>query len=87
MDQATLDTYRRDPNGHVLDAYISEQDLNQLLVLCIEAPDVTFAVAHGISNNRFKRMDLTSTRRLFGYAPGDNGFEVFVDDLPALLRP
>jgi NAD+ dependent glucose-6-phosphate dehydrogenase len=86
VDHATLDAYRRDPNGHVLDAYISESDLNQLFILCIEAPDVRFAIAHGISNNRFKRMDLTSTRRLFGYAPTDNGFKVFADHLPSLLR-
>ncbi len=86
VDNATLDRYRRDPNGHVLDAYISERDLNQLFALCIEAPDVRFAVAHGISNNRFKRMDLTSTCRSFGYAPEDNGFEVFADHLPSLLE-
>lgn len=55
-------------------AYISARDLNQLLVRCIETPDVPYAVAAGISNNRRKRFDLRLTRALVGYAPMDDGF-------------
>jgi nucleoside-diphosphate-sugar epimerase len=77
---------RQEPNPMNLAAYVSERDLNQLLMRCIETPDVLFAVVHGISNNRFKRLDITSTRDLVGYDPQDDAFELFMDDIPAWLR-
>ncbi len=54
------------------DIQVSEEDLTQLLTLCIEAPDsLKFAIVHGISNNRFKRLDISTTRSLLGYEPRD----------------
>jgi len=76
---------RQQPHARHLSGYVSERDLNQLLVRCIEAPDVPFAIVHAISNNRFKRLDLTSTRELLRYAPQDDAFEIFQADLPAWL--
>lgn len=60
-----------------LTSYVSQRDLNQLLTRCIEVPDISFAIVYGISNNRFKRVDLTSTRELLGYEPEDDAFELF----------
>src|SRR6266699_5363651 len=77
---------RQQPNARHLSGYVSERDLNQLLVRCIEAADVPFALVHAISHNRFKRLDLTSTRELLGYAPQDDAFEIFQADLPAWLQ-
>lgn len=57
-------------------AYISARDLNQLLVRCIEASGINYAVVGGISNNQHKRFDLLLTRDLLGYAPQDDGFAV-----------
>jgi nucleoside-diphosphate-sugar epimerase len=62
---------------HELSAYISPRDLNQLLRLSIDAEGIDFAVVHGISNNRVKRLSLTETRDLLGYQPVDDGFEVY----------
>lgn len=62
-----------------LDAYLSPRDMNQLLDRCIEADNVRFAIVHGISNNRFKAMDLSATRDLLGYEPQDDAFEMFTD--------
>jgi nucleoside-diphosphate-sugar epimerase len=73
-------------NARELAAYVSARDLNQLLVRCIEAPAITFAIAHGLSENRFKRLDLTATRELLGYAPQDDAFAVFGDTLDEWLR-
>jgi nucleoside-diphosphate-sugar epimerase len=56
--------------------FVSARDLNQLLTRCIETPDIDFAIVYGISDNRFKRFDLTSTKRLLGYAPEDDGFRL-----------
>ena len=56
-------------------AYLSVRDCHQLLLRCIEAPDtIPFAVVHGVSNNRFPLLNLSSTRALLGYAPEDDGF-------------
>jgi nucleoside-diphosphate-sugar epimerase len=60
-----------------LSAFLSPRDLNQLLVRCIEAPGITNLIVHGISNNRTKRMDLSVTKSILGYAPQDNGFELY----------
>jgi hypothetical protein len=43
------------------------------------------AIIHGISNNRFKRLDLTATRDLLRYAPQDDAFEIFQADLQEWL--
>jgi len=56
------------------------------LVRCVEAADVQFAIVHGISDNRFKRLDLTSTRNLLGYAPQDDAFDIFADHLRDWLQ-
>lgn len=62
---------------HELPAYVSPRDLNQLLRLCIDAEGIDFAVVHGISNNRTRRLSLAETRALLGYEPVDDGFAVF----------
>ena len=41
------------------------------------AEDVTFAIAHAVSDNRFKRLDLTETKALFGYDPQADAFDLF----------
>lgn len=77
---------RREPGAFHLSTYVSERDMNQLLLRCIEVPDVPFALVHGISNNRFKRLDISATRDLLGYAPQDNSFEIFRTNLQDWLQ-
>ncbi|HEY7350669.1 MAG TPA: NAD(P)-dependent oxidoreductase [Ktedonobacterales bacterium] len=77
---------RQAPNRRHLSGYVSARDLNHLLVRCIETPNVLFAIVHGISNNRFKRLDLTATRELLDYIPQDDAFELFQADLPKWLQ-
>ena len=57
-------------------AYVSARDLIDLLVRCIEAEDIPYAVVAGISDNARKRFSLVQTRRLLGYEPRDDGFKV-----------
>ena len=56
-------------------AFISERDVVQLLARCVSA-DVApgYHVAHGVSDNRYKRLSIAATRQLLGYAPQDDGF-------------
>jgi hypothetical protein len=60
----------------MLDAWVSERDLNQLIEKCIDAENITFAIVHGISNNRFKRLDISDARDLVGYEPRDDSTAV-----------
>lgn len=57
-----------------MSAYLSRRDAVQLLSRCIDVPEVDFAIVHGVSDNRFKRLDLSSTRALLNYAPVDDAF-------------
>lgn len=63
----------RDPSSvSMLDAFVSHRDLNQLINRCIDVENVQFAVLHGLSDNRFKRLDISDARELVGYAPQDD---------------
>jgi len=65
-------------DGRRLSAWISERDMNQLFSRCVEAPpDLMFGIFQGVSDNRFKRMDITADRELLGYAPQDDSFRFF----------
>jgi len=57
-----------------LSAWLSHRDAVHLFQRAIEAEDIGFFIAAGISNNRFKRMDLRDTCRVLGYAPQDDAF-------------
>lgn len=65
------------PNARNLSVFVSVRDLCQLFVCCIEAEDVEFAIVHGVSDNRFKRMAIEQTKALVGYRPQDDSFEKF----------
>lgn len=56
----------------MLDAFVSRRDLNQLINRCIAAEQIRFAILHGLSNNSFKRLDISDARALVGYAPQDD---------------
>lgn len=57
----------------MMDAFVSKRDLHQLIERCIDAPDdLRFAIVHGLSDNHFKRLDLSDTRARLGYAPQDD---------------
>jgi uronate dehydrogenase len=62
-----------------LGAWAEPEDLCSLLVRCIEAgmTEGPFMIAHGISDNRFKRLDLSDTRNLLGYYPKADAFEAW----------
>lgn len=51
------------------------EDLARLIVASIEAPDdVRFGVFHGLSNNRWNRLDISDARAVLGYEPQDDAF-------------
>jgi NAD(P)-dependent dehydrogenase (short-subunit alcohol dehydrogenase family) len=56
----------------MMDAFVSRRDLNQLIERCIDAEGLRFAILNGISDNRFKRLDISDARMLVGYMPQDD---------------
>ncbi|HYO10006.1 MAG TPA: NAD(P)-dependent oxidoreductase [Tepidisphaeraceae bacterium] len=56
----------------MMDAWVSQRDLNQLIVKSIDVENLKFAILHGLSDNRFKRLDISDARELVGYAPVDD---------------
>lgn len=77
--------FRDTLDSRKLSTYVSPRDISQLLVRCIEVSNIEFAIVHGISDNRFKRLDLASTKDTLGYEPQDDAFEVFTSHLEELL--
>lgn len=64
-------------NGRDLSAWLSPSDAMQLLEKAIEVDGIQFFIGFGISNNRFKRFDLTETSKTLGYKPVDDAFELY----------
>lgn len=60
----------------MMDCFVSRRDLQDLLVRCVEDRRLKFAIFHGVSDNRFKRLDITDARELLGYAPQDDFTEI-----------
>lgn len=70
----------RKPEGvKMMDAYVSQRDLNQLLQKAVEAEHLKWAVVNGLSDNHFKRLDISSARELLGYEPQDDLTEMNPD--------
>lgn len=57
-----------------MSAFLSHRDAANLLDRCIRIAGVQYAVVHGISNNRYKRLSLEETTRLLEYYPEDDAF-------------
>lgn len=55
--------------------WLSHKDCAQLLMRCIEAEHVRWAVVYGISNNPRQFWDITAARQLLGYQPEDSAPE------------
>jgi uronate dehydrogenase len=62
-------------NHRFLDMVLTYADLTRLFDACLAAPDdLRYGVFHGISDNRWKRLDISDTRSVLGYQPEDDGF-------------
>ncbi|HHF0522738.1 TPA: NAD-dependent epimerase/dehydratase family protein [Vibrio alginolyticus] len=72
-----------------LSAWSEPQDLCSLLINSIESDlaDEPFVIAHGISNNRFKRLDISETKKALGYDPKSDAFDVWGIGLTTESKP
>jgi uronate dehydrogenase len=62
------------PDFPLLDIALTYDDLLRLFDACMAATSVRFGLFHGISDNRFKRLDISDTRRVLGYEPQDDAY-------------
>ena len=69
-------------NVGLVDAFVSRRDLTQLIMRCIDDEQIRFAIFNGLSNNRFKRLDISDARELVGYEPQDD----FAEENPRLQQ-
>jgi len=67
-----LEAAREENNVGMLDAFVSNRDLHQLIERSIDVENIRFAILHGLSDNRFKRLDISDARALVGYDPQDD---------------
>jgi UDP-glucose 4-epimerase len=67
-----IEAAREEDSIAMLDAFVSQRDLNQLIERCIDVESLKFAILHGLSDNRFKRLDISDARALVGYQPQDD---------------
>jgi len=64
-------------NARDLSAFLHPDDFNQLLVGCLEADNLEYEVLNAISNNRYKRLDITEAIQKVGYDPKADAFKLF----------
>ncbi len=60
------------PNVRSEDIWCSQRDIAGLIEACVEAPeDLQFDIFYGMSNNRYRWVDLTNARQKLGWEPRD----------------
>jgi nucleoside-diphosphate-sugar epimerase len=70
------------PGSPFISAVLTLEDLSRLVIASIEAPDdLRFGVYHGVSNNRWKRLDISDARAQLGYEPQDDAFALGESDV------
>ncbi len=66
---------RYSPDYEYLDIILTMEDLTKLVTASVEAADdLWYGVFQGVSNNRWKRLDITDARAMIGYEPTDDAF-------------
>lgn len=64
-----VETAQDESTVAMMDCFVSQEDLCQLIMKCIDDDRLRFAIFHGVSDNRFKRLDISDARELVGYTP------------------
>lgn len=64
-------------NARDLSAFLHPDDFNQLLNNCIKIENLKYEILNVISNNRYKRLDISETIDKVGYKPKADAFDLF----------
>lgn len=79
--QAT-EKIRQDASLAMMDCFLSHRDLGQLIGRCVDNDTLQFAIFHAVSDNRFKRLDISDARELVGFSPEDD----FTEENPVVAH-
>lgn len=72
-----VENRERFQNPDALPSILTHEDCYRLILASVEAtPNLMFGVFSGISNNRYKRMDIRNAIELLGYDPQDDAFDI-----------
>ena len=63
------DAAREPDSDWMIGTFVADQDLYRILERAIRIKGIRFDIFHAVSNNWFKRLDITATRELLGYEP------------------
>jgi dTDP-4-dehydrorhamnose reductase len=63
----------------LLDMFVSRRDVNQIIERSIDVENLRFGIFFGVSDNLYKRYDISDARELLGYAPQDDVFALQPD--------
>ncbi len=76
-DEAPKAAERYNLDHYYFDIILTYADLTRLVQASIDAPDdVRYEVFHGVSDNKWKRLDISDARAIVGYAPRDDSFAI-----------
>ena len=64
-------------NARDLSAFLHPDEFNQLLIGCIETENIQHEVLNAISDNRYKRLDISEAIEKAGYKPKADAFTLF----------
>ncbi|MBM7169448.1 NAD(P)-dependent oxidoreductase [Streptomyces sp. G44] len=65
----TPEAARESNSEWMIGTFVADQDLHQLLERAIRVEGIRFGIFHAVSDNWFKRLDISTTRELLGYEP------------------
>lgn len=65
----SLDSARKPGSLSMMDSFIAPGDMIDLFCRCLDDGSLQFGIFHGLSDNRFKRMDISDARDLLGFEP------------------
>ncbi len=76
-------------NTRDLSAWSEPGDICSLFVDCLEVDmkDNPFFIAHAISDNKYKRLDISSTKKYLGYSPKSDAFKTWGITIPDNSEP
>lgn len=78
---------RLEPDFPHLDTVLTHEDLIRLMIASLDAPaDLRFGIFHGLSNNRWNRLDISTTREQLKYDPQDDAFAIARENRPSIVR-
>jgi nucleoside-diphosphate-sugar epimerase len=71
----------RVPNNRSEDIWCSQRDIAGLIQACVDAPeDLRFDIFYGMSNNRYRWVDLSNGRDKLGFEPQDRAEDRLPDE-------